>query len=99
MSSVISTEEVARIASLARLGVTDKEITAAAQTLQDVLAHFAAIQDIVVTDVPTADNMAGLTNITRADEARPENLCSAADLRAAAPDTSDNQIKVKAVFT
>lgn len=94
----ITAEEVASIAKLARLALTDEEIAAATADLANVLDHFAAIQEIDTTGVPTADDASGLVNKTRQDVAAKEALASHDDLLAAAPDTQDGHIKVKAVF-
>ena len=94
----ISEEEVQRIAKLARLGVTDEEVTAATHDLGNVLENFAQIQSIETKDVPMATDTSGLTNITREDEAAAEVLASHEELLERAPDTKDRQLKVKAVF-
>jgi aspartyl-tRNA(Asn)/glutamyl-tRNA(Gln) amidotransferase subunit C len=97
-TSHISTDQVKRVAELARVGLTDTEIIQATKDLSNILSHFATIQDIDTQNVPTSDDITGLKNITRIDEATPETLCSHADLLAAAPDIQSNQIKVKAIF-
>lgn len=95
--SVITPEEVSRIATLARLGLTDQEKVEAAAKLASVLEHFTSIQTIPTTNVPPADAASGLTNITRRDQPNQE-LCLPAALLAAAPATLRKHIQVKAVF-
>ena len=94
----ISRQEVERIAKLSRLGLTDEEISQAAKDLGGVLGHFSEIQKINTTGVKTSDDVTGLTNVTRDDEATSESLCSAQTLLGNAPDTHQGQVKVKAVF-
>ena len=94
----ISKQEVERIAQLARLGLTDKEISQATQNLSGVLEHFSKIQEIDTSDTPTSDDVTGLTNITRADKTTKEALCSTSVLLDNAPESHKGQIKAKAVF-
>ncbi len=98
MSKQISEEEVRRIAALARLGLTDEEVTKAAADLQSVLQHFSQLQDIDTTDVPMAADASGLKNVMRKDEAKPEALAKHEVMLEAAPETKDGQVKAKAVF-
>ena len=94
----ITKEEVANIAKLARLQLTDEELTSATADLANILSHFAAIQAIDTTGIPTADDASGLTNNTRKDESHKEVLASHTDLLSAAPESHKGHIKVKAVF-
>ncbi|MFH1353732.1 MAG: Asp-tRNA(Asn)/Glu-tRNA(Gln) amidotransferase subunit GatC [bacterium] len=86
------------MAALSRLQLTNDEIVNATRDLTNILNHFATIQNIDTEDVPTYDNATGLTNITRADEAVNEDLCSCAVLIKAAPATRKKHIQVHAVF-
>lgn len=98
MPQVISQDEVRKVAQLARLGLSDEEIERATQQLSGILEHFSAIQKIKTKNIPTSDDVTGLKNVTRADEARPEELCSTDELLKAAPEMKNRQFKVKAVF-
>ena len=94
----ITPDEVTRIASLARLGLSEKEVQAATQDLSGILGHFSAIQEVDTKNVPTADDSSGLQNVMREDIASAEHLCSTESLLATAPETQNGQIKVHAVF-
>ena len=94
----ISKEEVENIAKLARIGLTKEEISQATEDLSGVLEHFSEIQKIDTSDTETADDITGLSNITRDDEVAGEALCDTGTLLENAPDTHKGQIKVKAVF-
>lgn len=96
--STITVKDVERVASLGRLKLTDKELKHAAVNLEQILAHFAAIQAIDTGNVPPADDVTGLRNITRDDIAQPDVLTSTDALLAAAPATLQRQVKVRAVF-
>lgn len=98
MSAAVTSEEVKKVAQLGRLGLTDDEVERATQQLSGILEHFSQIQEIKTKNVPTSDDVTGLKNVTREDEAKPDDLCAAEALIKAAPETKDGQFKVKAVF-
>lgn len=98
MSTKVTPQEVRKIAQLARLGLTDEEITRATAQLSSILEHFSQIQKIKTKNIPTSDDVTSLKNITRTDEARPETLCRTDALLEAAPEIKNQQFKVKAVF-
>lgn len=98
MDQSINSEQVNQIAQLARLSLTDEEVSSLANDLMAVLSHFASLQDINTTSVPTADDITGRHNITRTDVAVADQLCAPADLLSRAPQTQNNLVKVKAVF-
>lgn len=96
--SKVNKKIVKRMAALSRLRLTDAEITSATQDLTNILDHFSCIQNTDTKDIPTYDNATGLTNVTREDEAKSEELCSCADLIKAAPQSRRGHIQVHAVF-
>lgn len=98
MSAKVTPEEVKKIAALARVGLTDQETKKASHDLGNILDHFSVIQKIDTKDVPTSDDVTGLNNVTREDTADADALCTAEALLKAAPETKDNQFKVKAIF-
>lgn len=96
--STITPEEVQKIATLGRLGLSEKELKESAVDLGNILGHFTVIQKVDTSAVAEATNMSGLSNVTRADEAAPEVLCSTDDLLSRAPSVHGRHIQVKAVF-
>lgn len=98
MSAQVTPAEVKKVAQLGRLGLTDEEIQRATAQLSGILDHFSAIQKIKTKNIPTSDDVTGLKNVTRADEAKPEELCLTDELLQAAPEIKNRQFKVKAVF-
>jgi aspartyl-tRNA(Asn)/glutamyl-tRNA(Gln) amidotransferase subunit C len=73
--SQISRDEVAHLARLARLALTEGELDSFAGQLDAILAHVGQIQSVDVTGVEATDNplarrsedSAGLRNVTRPD--------------------------------
>jgi aspartyl-tRNA(Asn)/glutamyl-tRNA(Gln) amidotransferase subunit C len=65
--STISRDEVARLAKLARLALTDEEISGFAGQLDAILGYVGAIQAVDVTGVAATDNPIKNVNVTRPD--------------------------------
>lgn len=98
MPEIIDKKTVEEIAVLARLGLTEDEIAEQVPSLNDVLSHFSTIQQINTKDTPASDDVTGLTNVTRPDQALIDPLCPGEILLDQAPATLKRQIKVPAVF-
>lgn len=69
--SQISRDEVAHLARLARLALTDSELDSFAGQLDAILAHVGAIQAVDVTGVEATDNPLAVVNVTRGDVVEP----------------------------
>jgi aspartyl-tRNA(Asn)/glutamyl-tRNA(Gln) amidotransferase subunit C len=66
-SPAISRDEVARLAKLARLALTDDELMSFAGQLDAILGYVSQIQAVDVTDVAPTGNPLRNVNVTRAD--------------------------------
>jgi aspartyl-tRNA(Asn)/glutamyl-tRNA(Gln) amidotransferase subunit C len=69
--SQISRDEVAHLARLARLALTDAELDGFAGQLDAILTHVSAIQAVDVTGIEPTGNPLTDVNVTRPDETRP----------------------------
>jgi aspartyl-tRNA(Asn)/glutamyl-tRNA(Gln) amidotransferase subunit C len=69
--SQISRDDVAHLARLARLTLTDGELDSFAGQLDAILAHVGAIQAVDVTGVEATDNPLKDVNVTRPDVVAP----------------------------
>ncbi|ORB12373.1 Asp-tRNA(Asn)/Glu-tRNA(Gln) amidotransferase subunit GatC [Mycobacterium noviomagense] len=69
--SRISRQEVAHLARLARLALTDAELDSYASQLDAILTHVSVIQAVDVTGVEATDNPLKDVNVTRPDEITP----------------------------
>jgi aspartyl-tRNA(Asn)/glutamyl-tRNA(Gln) amidotransferase subunit C len=67
----ISREEVAHLADLARIDLSDAELDHLAPQLAVILEAIAAISDVAADDVPPTSHALPLTNVYREDVARP----------------------------
>ncbi|OHV05745.1 Asp-tRNA(Asn)/Glu-tRNA(Gln) amidotransferase subunit GatC [Mycobacterium talmoniae] len=94
--SQISRDEVAHLARLARLALTDAELDSYAGQLDAILTHVSAIQAVDVTGVEPTDNPLKDVNVTRADAVVP-GLTQEQAL-AAAPKAADGRFAVPQIL-
>ena len=71
MASTISTNEVVRIAQLARLHLTENEIRSFSKDLSEILDFMNQIKKVDVSDVRPTDNSLLMHTILRPDEVQP----------------------------
>lgn len=69
--TAISRDDVAHLAHLARLAVTEEELDLFAGQLEVILASVASVADVAADDIPPTTHAVPLTNVTRPDEIRP----------------------------
>lgn len=93
----VSGEEVQKLAELSRMQLEEQEISGAAANLSAVLEHFENITAINTDDVPPADDVTGLENVSRDDIAEDGILAQPSDLLANAK-TMNGYVVVSGVF-
>lgn len=98
--SQISRDEVAHLARLARLALTDAELDHFAGQLDAILAHVSAIQAVDVSGVEATDNP--LKDIFENQEVtRPDEIVAGLTQQqalAAAPRSADNRFAVPQIL-
>lgn len=67
----ISRDEVAHLASLARIDLDDAELDHIAPQLSVILESIASIADVAAADIPPTSHAIPLTNVFREDVIRP----------------------------
>src|ERR1041384_8392739 len=67
----ISRDEVAHLARLAPLAVTDDELDTFAGQLDVILGAVARVGEVAAADIPPTSHAVPLTNVLRPDEVRP----------------------------
>lgn len=65
--STISREEVARLAGLARIDLTDAELTRLATELDVIVESVATVSRVATADVPATSHPLPLVNVMRPD--------------------------------
>jgi aspartyl-tRNA(Asn)/glutamyl-tRNA(Gln) amidotransferase subunit C len=92
----ITRDDVAHVARLARLQLTDAELDTFTEQLAKVLEHERDIEALDVVDVPPTAHPYPLENVLRSDEERP---CLDRDaVLAAAPAVEDGRFRVPPVL-
>ncbi|MEU4314915.1 Asp-tRNA(Asn)/Glu-tRNA(Gln) amidotransferase subunit GatC [Nocardia sp. NPDC024068] len=69
--TAISRDEVAHLARLSRLALSEAELDQFAGQLDSILSHVQTISEVAAADVPATSSPDPVTNVTRADEVRP----------------------------
>lgn len=94
--ATISREEVAHLARLARLAVTDEELDVFAGQLDVILGAVARVGEVAAEDIPPTSHAVPLTNVLRPDELRD---CLDRDaVLAAAPAVEDGRFRVPRIL-
>ena len=94
--SQISRDEVAHLARLARLALSDDELDGFAGQLGAIIEHVSQIQAVDVTDVEATDNPLTSVNVTRPDVVVP---CLTQDQALAqAPKSADGRFEVPRIL-
>ncbi len=90
----LTRDDVLKLAQLARIDLTDDEVTGFVAEFNEILGYVQQLQNVDVTGLKPTSQVTGLTNVSRTDDIidygyNPE------DLLAIAPVVDHNQIKVK----
>ena len=92
----ISREDVARLAKLARIDLTDAELDHLAPQLAVILESVAKVSEVADADVPPTSHAVPLTNVYRADEVRPG--LTPEEALAAAPEVDQQRFAVPRIL-
>jgi aspartyl-tRNA(Asn)/glutamyl-tRNA(Gln) amidotransferase subunit C len=92
----IAREDVAHVAQLARIELTDDELDTFTEQLSKVLQHARDVEALDVADVPPTAHPYPLVNVLRADEEQP--TLSRDEVLASAPAAEDGQFRVPPVL-
>ncbi len=94
--AAISREEVAHLARLSRLAVTDGELDTFAGQLDVILQAVARVGEVTAADIPPTSHSVPLTNVLRPDVVAP--CLPHADALAAAPDPEQGRFRVPRIL-
>lgn len=92
----LSREEVRNIAELAKLELTEEEVTLYAGQLSNILGYFQRLQELDTSHIPPTASVLPLKNVLRPDI--PAQPLPPEQVIANAPDAEDNQFRVSAVL-
>ena len=88
----LTPQEVARLASLARLELTESECAELAPELEVILGSVARVGEVAGDDIPLMTHALPLTNVMRPDRVRESLL-------AGAPDVEDERFRVPRILS
>lgn len=93
---MITTEQVAHLANLARIALTPHEIEKLAGELGTIVDAIAKVSEVAGADVPATSHPIPLTNVFRPDVPGP--TLTAAEALAGAPEHDGSRFKVSAIL-
>src|SRR5882724_7909598 len=93
----ISRDEVAHLARLSRLAVTEDELDMFAGQLDVILQAVARVGEVAAADIPPTSHSVPLTNVLREDAIVPG--LAREDALAAAPDPENGRFRVPRILT
>ena len=94
--SSLSRDDVAHVASLARINLTDAELDTFAGQLESIVGFVARVGEAAADDIPPMSHPLPLTNVTRPDEVRPS--LSAAEALSGAPESEQQRFSVPRIL-
>jgi|SRR5687768_16671563 aspartyl-tRNA(Asn)/glutamyl-tRNA(Gln) amidotransferase subunit C len=92
----ITRDEVAHLATLARIDLSDAELDHLAPQLAVILDSIKSIQEVAAEDVPPTSHALPLTNVFRDDVIRPG--LSAEEALAGAPEVEQQRFRVPRIL-
>lgn len=92
----LTTDEVKHIARLARLGLSEEEISLAQEQLSNILDNFQVLQEVDTSDVQPTTNPMALSNVMRRDEILPS--LSPSEVLANSPEKEEGYFRIRAVL-
>ena len=95
--AAITRDEVAHLARLARLAVSEQELDVFAGQLDVILGSVARVQEVAAEDVPPTSHAVPLTNVFRADVVTP--CLDRDEVLAAAPAAEDGRFRVPRILS
>lgn len=90
----LTREDVLKLASLARISLSNDEVAEFSDELSAILGYVEQLQSVDVSGLTPTNQVTGLTNIMR-DDAVIDYGYAPGDLLKNVPQVQDNQLKVK----
>jgi aspartyl-tRNA(Asn)/glutamyl-tRNA(Gln) amidotransferase subunit C len=92
----INREDVAHLARLARLAVSEAELDMFAGQLDVILGSVARVSEVAAADIPPTSHAVPMTNVFRPDEVRPS--LPRDEVLAEAPAVEDDKFRVPRIL-
>lgn len=98
MLSSMKREEIEHLATLARIKLTEEEMTRLPEELSSIVSYVSAVSDIVADDVDAEPQVGARHNIFRKDEVTNEPNQYTEDIMAEMPVTEGRFLSVKKIL-
>ena len=95
---MLTREEIMHIASLARVGLDEKEIKPYQKDLSAVLDYFKKIEELNTQGIVPSAHITGMHNVLRPDDVADFGALGKEQILKNAPEVKDGSIKVKSVL-
>lgn len=93
---MLTTDEVKKVAEMARIELSNEEVEKFQQDLSSVLDYVDALKEVDTDGLEIVSSVTGLENVSRADIAKPIDYQE--EIMANAPQTKDKYYKVKSIL-
>ncbi len=94
----LTKQEIEHVAKLARLELTEEEISKYGEQLSAVLSYIDQLSEVDTAGVEPTAQVTGLENVWREDEVEVWDETQARNALELAPELDDGQIKVKRIL-
>lgn len=94
----LTKQEIEHVAKLARLELTEEEITKYGEQLSAVLSYIDQLSEVDTTGVEPTAQVTGLENVWREDQVEVWDEVQTKNALELAPELEDGQIKVKRIL-
>lgn len=95
---MLTREEILHIATLARIGLTEKDVEKYQHDLSSILDYFKKLEEVDVENVDPIGHITGMQNSFRFDKNEEFGSLGREAIMKNAPETKDGYIKVKSVL-
>ena len=95
-SGEITAQTVQHLAGLARIALTDDEISTLTRELDSILHHIAKVGEVAGAEVPATSHPIPINNVTRPDEIA--DVLTLEQALANAPEASDGMFRVSSIL-
>lgn len=92
---MVSEDEVKKLAQLAKLEISNQEITKVSSKLSSILEYINQLKEVDVSGIEPMSHVHGITNVMRQDEAK--DSLDVEELKKIAPEMNGRFIKVPLV--
>ncbi|MEI7891390.1 MAG: Asp-tRNA(Asn)/Glu-tRNA(Gln) amidotransferase subunit GatC [bacterium] len=95
---MLSKEEILKVATLARIGVSDEDVEKYQHDLSEILDYFKQLDEVDVAGVEPIGHITGMQNKFRNDDAVDFGKMGKDEIMKNAPEVKGEYIKVKSVL-